>query len=947
MIATGRTGLHNGENMTSSSHSPRPPRVVVLVVAGRGTEPTRVLAAIKAQVYEPTAVVRVSGAAEANRLIAAGRFPADYYWLLDGATLPGPGALAEMVGAAERVGASIVGSKIRNLRQPEEILSVGGATDVFGYPYTGLERGEVDQGQYDVIRDVAYVEPASLLIRRDLAEGIGGLDEKLPYLSAGLDLCRRSRLVGGRVVIAPGSEALRPESDQDLPSTWREQAGRLRVMLKTYSLVTLLWTLPAFFLLGPVMGVYRMFNGALRGPLDWILAWLWNLYHLPSTLRSRSRAVSMSGDNETFLYQVKGSVQLRELGSALGFLLGGGEAGEEDGGDGEDYGERSLSDASPAFWRRPAVAAGLTAVLFLLVFNRSLITDGLPITGFSLPLAESAWDALRAYAGGWHQGGLGGPEPMHPSVGATALVQALLGGRGPLAATLITVGSAAFGMTGAMRLVRRLGLGRAARLAAGAVYVAGAPVLALAGEGYWPAVAALGGLPWAWAGIAAPRSGHWLGRVGRFGRIGLASAWSACFLPVLALAPLGFGLLWAAVVRSWRPLARGMFGCLAAIPVLYPWLGAQDWRSIWGDGAGFHLAPAPWLAVPALVALAATAAMGRGLPARAVLTGGLLGSLGFLAARSVEMGAGREVTAAGHLLASLGLALAVAGALEAPGALSAAGTLRRSVCRVGLAAAAAVALLTLPALPAGRAGLGEDRFAEPAFVSARSDEYGPYRLLLAGPSRTLPGEHRRMEDGSAYRLLNGEPSYPQAWLPDPLEGDRELARTLEYLAEGGEKRPGRMLAEYGIRWVVFTGESNLADAFYPQLDMRPLSGLSYRVLENEAEAYRAATDRGRPWKPVAAGYEGEAGEGRVRLAENADLRWGPDGAQDGWAAEISAAEGRAGFGPVPRFQTQSRLALFAAGALAAASLAGRPRLARATRGKSDTGGGDSEGRGPA
>ena len=939
--------------MTSSSHSPGPPRVVVLVVAGRGTEPAQVLAAIEAQVYEPAAVVRVPGAAEANRLIAAGRYPADYYWLLDGFTIPGPQALAELVGAAERVGASIVGSKIRNLRQPEEILSVGGATDVFGYPYTGLERGEMDQGQYDVIRDVAYVEPASLLIRRDLAEGIGGLDEKLPYLSAGLDLCRRSRLVGGRVVIAPGSEALRPESDQERPSSWREQAGRLRVMLKTYSLVTLLWTLPAFFLLGLVMGVYRVFNGARRGPLDWILAWLWNLFHLPSTLRSRARAVSMSGDNETFLYQVRGSVQLRELGSALGFLLGSGEA--DDAGDAYDAGDdgRSLSDASPAFWRRPAAAAGAAAVLFLLIYNRSLITDGLPVTGYALPLAESAWDVLRAYAGGWHQGGLGGPEPMHPSVGAAALVQALLGGRGPLAATLITVGSVTAGMTGAMRLTRRMGLGRAARLAAGAVYVAGAPVLALAGEGYWPAVAALGGLPWAWAGIAAPRSGYWLGRVGRWGRIGLASAWSACFLPVLAPAPLLFGALWAAAVRSWRPLARGMFGSLAAIPVLYPWLGAQDWRSVWGDGPGFYLAPAPWLAVPALVALAAAAVAGRGLPARAALTGGLLGALGFLAARAVELGAGREVTAAGHLLASLGLALAAAGALEAPRALSAAGdgTLRRSACRVALAAAAAVALLTLPALPAGRAGLDEDRFAEPAFVSARSDEYGPYRLLLAGPSGTLPGEYRRMEDGSAYRLLNGEASYPQAWLPDPSEGDRRLADTLEYLAAGGERRPGRMLAEYGIRWVVFTGETRLAEALAPQLDMRPLSGLSHRVLENEADAYRAVTDRGRPWKPVAAGYEGEAGEGRVRLAENADLRWGPDSSQDGWAAEVSASEGRAGFGPVRRFRTQSLLALAVAGALTAASLAGRPRLARASRkesqlGKEVPGEGDTGERGP-
>ena len=911
--------LHNEVRMTSSSHPSGRPRVVALVVAGREADPAGLIAALKAQVYEPSAVVRVSGAAEANRRIAEGRIPADYYWLLDDSVIPRPGALAEAVGTAERVGAGVVGSKILNIRRTDEILSVGGATDVFGYPYTGLERGELDQGQYDVVRDVAYVEPAALLIRRDLAEGIGGLDAKLPYLSAGLDLCRRSRLVGGRVVIAPRSEVLRSESNRERPSTWREQAGRLRVMLKTYSPVTLLWALPALFGLGLAMGVYRMFKGALRGPLDWLRAWLWNVYHFPSALGSRSRAVSLAGDNETFRYQVKGSVQLREMGSALGYLLGAGEEGDE---------EQGPEDVSPAFWRRPAVAVALAAAAFLLIYNRSVFSDGLPVTGFTLPLAESAQDALRAYAGGWHQGGLGSPEPMHPSVGATALIQFLTGGGGPLAAALITVGSAALGMTGTMRLVRRLGLGRLPRFLAGAAYAAGVPVLALAGEGYWPAVAALGGLPWAWAGIAAPPAAHWPGRIGRLGRIGLASAWSACFLPVLAVAPAAFGLTWAAASRSWRPLGRGLFGSAAATAVLFPWLGVRDWGEIWGEGAAFHLDAPLWFAVPALLALGGAAVTGRGRPARAALAGGLLGSLGFLAARSAELGAGREVTAAGHLLAALGLAVAVAAAAAAPGALSVAGTWRRAACRAGAAAAAILALLTLPALPGGRAGLDEDRFDEPAFAEVRSDEYGPYRMLLIGPSRTLPGEHRRLEDGTAYRLVNGEATYPQAWLPDPLPGDRELANTLRYLAEGGERRPGRALAEYGVRWVVFTGESDLAAALSPQLDMRLLTGLSYRALENEADAYRAVTGRGRPWSPAGGGYAGEAGPARVRLAENADLRWGPEGTQSGWAAEVAATEGRAGFGPVGSFRTQSRLALAAAGLLAVSSLAGRPRRAR-------------------
>ncbi|NIS34385.1 MAG: hypothetical protein GWN07_27770, partial [Actinobacteria bacterium] len=53
-------------------------------------------------------------------------------------------------------------------------MSVGFATDVFAAPYTGLQPDEVDQEQYDVIRDVAAVSAASMLIRRDLLMGLGG-----------------------------------------------------------------------------------------------------------------------------------------------------------------------------------------------------------------------------------------------------------------------------------------------------------------------------------------------------------------------------------------------------------------------------------------------------------------------------------------------------------------------------------------------------------------------------------------------------------------------------------------------------------------------------------------------------------------------------------------------------------------------------------------------------
>ena len=117
-----------------------------------------------------------------------------------------PDALEALVYESERVDAAIAGSKLIAIEDTTKLLSVGVATDVFDTPYRGLDDGEIDAGQYDVVRDVAAVDVASMLIRRDIARGIGGLDPLLPPGAASIDVCQRARIVGGRVVVVPSSE---------------------------------------------------------------------------------------------------------------------------------------------------------------------------------------------------------------------------------------------------------------------------------------------------------------------------------------------------------------------------------------------------------------------------------------------------------------------------------------------------------------------------------------------------------------------------------------------------------------------------------------------------------------------------------------------------------------------------------------------------------------------
>lgn len=906
--------------MTTPSEASDRPRVLAVVVAGEGDDIRAVLESIEGQVYgvedvvvmadrfrslppdAPIQPIRVSSMAD---VLAVAGDRVEYLWLLGSRTTARRDALAALVATAVQVDASVVGSKVLDASNPQQLLSVGGATDVFGFPFTGLERGELDQEQFDVIRDVACVEPASVLVRRDLAGGLGGLDRKLPYVATGLDLCQRARVVGGRVVVGPTSEVFTRASGEDRVHTWREQAGRIRVMMKTYSLVTLMWSLPALLVVGFVSALYRTVRGSWGALPDWIAAWAWNVRHLTSTLEARRRApaISMDSDGELFRFQVRGSVQLRAIASDIGAMFGAGSDLDEEG-DGVHE--------SQAFWQRPSVLAIAAGVAFLIVLTRSILMEGLPATGFVLPLSDSAWNTLRAYAGGWHLAGLGSSEPMHPSVGATAAAQLLLGNRGPLAATILTVGSATSAAAGMFVLVRRSGLGLGGAMLAGGVLVAGFPTLVLAGEGYWPGLLALGGFPWACAGIVAPVPKGPAEWTRRLARVGLSTAWSAAFMPLLVVVPLVFGAVWAVASRNVRNLAVALGGSVLALPVLMPWLLVRELSSIAGHGAPFHPDPAWWASFPIVITGLAACISGRGRPMIVAITGAMIGSAGFFTARAASLGAGLEVTAAGLLITSLGLALVVAGAIEGPSTLGSARFPRRVAAYVGVGAAALVGLATVVALPSGRMGLPEDRFGTLAFAESRAGSHGADRILLAGPGDTLPGEYRRLPDGMAYRVTGGSLDYPQAWLAQPLGGDLALERTLMDLLADEELRPGRALAEFGIRWVVAMGPTPLADVMSSQLDLRPLNGLyiseSGGVWENTAEAYRAVTNMGVPWSWRPPDYEGRSLGSSVRISENADPGWGPGTWEAaGWANRVSARSGVAFFAGVPsnRYMAQA------------------------------------------
>ncbi|MFM8353065.1 MAG: glycosyltransferase family 2 protein, partial [Actinomycetales bacterium] len=127
----------------------------------------------------------------------------EWIWLLHDDSAPTPTCLDELLATADaNPSASILGPKVRGWHDRRMLLEVGVSVTATGTRYTGLERGEHDQGQHDGVRDVLSVSSAGLLIQLPTWERLGGFDPAVPLFRDDLDLCWRARRAGERVLIA-------------------------------------------------------------------------------------------------------------------------------------------------------------------------------------------------------------------------------------------------------------------------------------------------------------------------------------------------------------------------------------------------------------------------------------------------------------------------------------------------------------------------------------------------------------------------------------------------------------------------------------------------------------------------------------------------------------------------------------------------------------------------
>lgn len=914
-----------------SSRSPGPSSIAVVAILTDGdASMDNTLEAVAAQTYA-AAEVRLVGAGskavadalslgwdpDLRAMLGKLDTSVTHVWLLRAGSVPRPDALHALVFEANRVGAGVAGSKLLDVDNADRLVSVGLATDVFDVPYLGIDEDELDAGQYDVVRDVAALEGDSVLVRRDLFKGLGGPDAALAPQATAIDLSQRARAIGARVVVVPSSEVGVPPRKR-VP-LWREEAGRIRAMLKVYSPLTLLWAIPTRFLIGlleaflaPLAGRWTLFS--------WVRSWLWNLFKLPSTLTGRraARSAALAGDAEIFRYQVRGSAALRALWGDLADSARARFPSEESGG------VASLAQEV----RRPAFGVGVAAFIFSLIATRS-IWRGFPAGGLSLPLPDRGSDAIAAYAGGWNPAGFGTVEQLPPFVGFAGLWQRILFDDPNLAAGSLTLAAFVMGIWGTARLLRTWSIDSVPGILAGLMFMAGPAARTIAGSGDAANLVALAAVPWAMRVALAPWPESWAARLGRLLAAGWVSGLLANLSPELLLVPVGavttLALLDPRKSVSWLAAVTSLIGASIGLLMLRPWINGVDFTEYLRAGEAFW-EPGLYLGGAAVVAVVASLVATPDSLWRVGLWGALMGSAGFLMARTASEGGGRHLEALGLAAVALGTAVVAGVLFDGLRRVREMTSVGRIAVPIGAVAAAVLVASSVLVLGPGRAGLPADELTDALrFTGASIDDESAARVLLVGPPESLPGTSRTIR-GAGYRVISApSPRIWEAELPEKGPADEALEEVLAGIVEGGGFRAGEQLAAFGIRWIIEMEATPLSSRFERQLDLIPLDGLRRTVfLVDSPNAVRAVTDQGVAWAQAGTGFAGPPADS-VLVKEQAHPGWGSDSDPDDWAMTLSATSGEVQFSQDSSVRSQARLSLWIGLALAVGSLVMRRR----------------------
>jgi len=463
--------------------------------------------------------------------------PTAWLWLLHDDSAPAPEALARLVRTVSNApSVAVAGCKQRTWTDPERLLEVGVRTTRSGRRMTDVERGELDQGQHDGRTDVLGVGLAGALVRRDVWDALGGTDPALGPFGDGLDLSRRARLAGHRVVVVPtavvrhaqaayhglrpargaagrGTDPLEGEVDldgdgePDSADPTRSFAARRRSLLHSRLAGAPLALVPLVVLMTLAAAVLRSLGQvAAKHPqlaVAELRVALLVLLRPGPVVRARRRArVTRVVPRRTLrpLQATWRDVWRQARDRRLARL----EARRVV----TAPSELELRELAALATRRRVTLALLLAVL-VLVSSAALgrfvgpVTAGAPLVGDALARATTGLgDVWTAATSGWVAGGLGAPGPADPLLVVLTAVAAALGGDLGAAVGVLVLGGVLLAGAGAWAASGAATRSVGVRAWAALVWATAPALLLAVGGGRVGAVLAHAALPWVALGLA-------------------------------------------------------------------------------------------------------------------------------------------------------------------------------------------------------------------------------------------------------------------------------------------------------------------------------------------------------------------------------------------------------------------------------------------------------------
>ncbi len=163
---------------------------------------------------------------------------ADYVLLLNNDTEVAPDFLSELVKAAEserEIG--MAGPKIYYHDNPKRIWFAGGKIEFWKGWISHIGIRECDRGQYDTLKQVDYLTGCCLLVKRNVIEAVGTLDESYFIYGEDADWCIRASRAGFKLAYVPSSvirHKVSSSSGGNLSwfKNWNKLKSHIRLMAK-------------------------------------------------------------------------------------------------------------------------------------------------------------------------------------------------------------------------------------------------------------------------------------------------------------------------------------------------------------------------------------------------------------------------------------------------------------------------------------------------------------------------------------------------------------------------------------------------------------------------------------------------------------------------------------------------------------------------------------------